>query len=109
MTMIALDTHEVVKELKAAGFTDEQAEAVTRVVRRAQDLDLSHLATKDDVRAGLEALELRMDAKLSGIRSEVHANKADTLKWVLGAIGLQTIVIIGAVVALVRSIPAGHL
>lgn len=106
MTMVALDTHEVVKELKAAGFTDEQAEAVTRVVRRAQDLDLSYLATRDDLRTGLESLELRMDAKLSDIRSEVHASKADTLKWVLGAIGLQTLVIVGAVVTLVRHIPA---
>lgn len=42
----ALHTHEVVKELKAAGFTDEQAEAVTRAVRRAQDIDLSNLVTK---------------------------------------------------------------
>lgn len=99
MTLVALDTHEVVKELKAAGFSDEQAEAVTRVVRRAQDLDLSHLATKDDLRRGLEALELRMDAKLSD-------NKAVTLKWVLGAIGLQTVVIVGAVAALVRHVPA---
>jgi hypothetical protein len=93
--MVALGTHEVVKELKAASFSDEQAEAVTRVVRRAQDLDLSHLATKQD----LAALELRMDAKLSD-------NKTDTLKWVLGAAGLQTIVTVGAVVALVRHVPA---
>ena len=45
VTVLALDTHEGVKELQAAGFTDVQAEAVTRVVRRAQDVDLSNLAT----------------------------------------------------------------
>ena len=100
-----LDTHEVVKELKAAGFSDEQAEAVTRVVRKAQDLDLSSLATKDDLRTGLESLELRIDAKLPGVRSEINASKTDILKSTIGAIGFQTLVIVGAVVALVRSMP----
>ena len=44
-----LDTHELVKDLKASGFTDAQAEAVTRAVRQAQDLDLSNLATKKSI------------------------------------------------------------
>ena len=51
-----LDTHELVKDLKASGFTDAQAEAVTRAVRLAHDLDLSNLATKTD----LAELELRL-------------------------------------------------
>ena len=46
MTVTTLDTHETVKELLAAGFTDDQAEAVTRLVRRAQDIDLSNSGHK---------------------------------------------------------------
>jgi len=42
-----LDTHELVKDLKASGFTDAQAEAVTRAVRQAHDF--SDLATKSDL------------------------------------------------------------
>jgi hypothetical protein len=49
MAISSLDTHEIVKDLKSAGFTDEQAEAVTRAVKKAQDLDLSSLATKADL------------------------------------------------------------
>jgi len=92
MTVVAMDTYEVVKELMAAGFTDEQAQAVTRVVRKAQDVDLSNLATKTD----LAALKLRF-AEL----------KAALLKWLLGSIGIQTLVIIGAFLALVRSSAQG--
>ncbi|HTV44425.1 MAG TPA: hypothetical protein VMF05_03835 [Stellaceae bacterium] len=58
-----LDTHELVKDLKASGFTDEQAEAVTRAVRRAQDLDVSNLATKTD----LAELELRLIRWVIGV------------------------------------------
>ena len=49
MSLATLDTHEVVKDLQSAGFTDAQAEAVARNIRKAQDLDLSSLATKPDV------------------------------------------------------------
>ena len=81
MAIATLDTLAVAKELKAAGFNDEQAEALSTVVRRSQDLDLSHLATKADL------FEL----------------KSEILKWVLGAMGLQTVAILGAVLAIVRA------
>jgi hypothetical protein len=80
---VAIDTHEVVKELTAAGFTEAQAEAVTRAVRRAQDVDLTVLATKSDL----------------------AETKADILKWMVSTIGLQTVIILGAVVALARLLP----
>jgi hypothetical protein len=80
MTVATIDTHEVVKELKAAGFTEGQAEAVTKVVREAQSIDLSNLATKVDL----------------------AETKAEILKWMVSTIGIQTVVIIGAVVTLVK-------
>jgi len=130
VTVLALDTHEGVKELQAAGFTDVQAEAVTRVVRRAQDVDLSDLATKGvlaAVRADLAAVKAELQAEIAAVRSEVHLGlagakadlaaikasfersladtKTELLKWITGAIGLQTVLILGAVVTLVRMMP----
>jgi hypothetical protein len=70
-----LDTHELVKDLKASGFTDEQAEAVTRAVRLAQDLDLSNLASKTD----LAELELRL------------------IKWVIG-VGIAASLAMGGMI-----------
>ena len=120
MTVVPLDTHEVVKELKAAGFTDEQAEAVTRVVRKAQEIDLSNLATKSDIallKSDIEALRsatksdietLRSTTKsdlqigLAEVRTEIHAMRSEILKWMVSAIGVQTVVILGTVVALAR-------
>ena len=49
MATITFDTHEFVKKLKGAGFTDEQAEALTDTVRAAQGVDLSHQASKTDL------------------------------------------------------------
>ncbi len=95
MVLTGLDTHELVKQLTAAGFTDPQAEALTAALRKAQDIDLSNLATKAD----LAALAVATKADLAAGLAET---KAEIFKWMLG----QTIVIIGAVVTLVKMI--GH-
>jgi hypothetical protein len=77
----ALDTHELVKDLKASGFTDEQAEAVTRAVRLAQDLDLSNVATKTD----LAQVELPL------------------IKWVIG-VGVAAALAVGGMIWTVTQI-----
>jgi len=80
MAVAALDTLSLTKRLRAAGFSEDQAEAVTEVVREASKPDTSSLTTKADL------------AEL----------KAEILKWLFGMIGVQTIVILGALVTLVR-------
>jgi hypothetical protein len=51
MATITFDTHEFVKELRAAGFTEQQAEALTETVRATQGVGLAHLATRTDLLA----------------------------------------------------------
>lgn len=64
--------------LKATGLSEDQAEAITTAIR---DADLTDLVTKTDL---AEA-------------------KFDIMKWVIGAIGFQTIASVGAIVALSRA------
>ena len=82
MGVVTIDAYGVVKDLRSAGFTDEQAEALARTMREAQDLNFSHLATKAD---GAES-------------------KAEIIKGMFGTIGFQTLIILGAVIALARLI-----
>lgn len=84
MSVAAFDTHEMVKELKAAGFSDEQAEAVIRAVRGSRDVDFSDLATKAE------------------LKIQLAETKAEIIKWMFGTIGFQTLIILGAVIALAR-------
>lgn len=56
--MLAFNTHEYVKELKAAGFTEEQAEVQANTLNKIID---SELATKQD----LKELELRLKNDLT--------------------------------------------
>ena len=79
---MAFDTHKVVKDLKRAGFNDEQAEAVVSAVGEAVG---ENVATKADL--------------------EPYATKADlqeTKAELYRAIRVQTGAIIAAVAALLR-------
>jgi hypothetical protein len=67
---------ELVKDLKASGFTDAQAEAVTRAVRQSQDF--SDVATTPDV-----AL-LRRDPQ-----GEMLALELRLIRWVVGVVVLR--------------------
>jgi hypothetical protein len=82
MMISTLDTHELVKDLKASGFTDEQAEAVTRAVRLAQDLDVSNLATKTDI---------------ADLRREIAEVELRLIKWVIG-VGVSAVLAVGGMI-----------
>ena len=84
MAVAALDTLSLTKRLRAAGFSEGQAEAVTDVVREASQLDVSTLVTKADLKA------------------ELSDTKTDILKRVFGIVGVQTVVLLGALLTLVR-------
>jgi chromosome segregation ATPase len=87
MVATTLDTHRIVKRLRSVGFTDEQAETVTDVLREAQDFALAEVVTKADlraevtairaeiaaVRADLVALEERMSARIESLEQRMTA------------------------------------
>lgn len=91
--MAMFDTHELVKDLKASGFSDDQAEAVTRAVKKAREVDLSDLATKADLRT-----------EVANLRVEIANMKSDIIKWVIGIAFGQAALI----VALIRLLPGPH-
>src|SRR5712691_4302290 len=115
MSISSLDTHEIVKDLKAAGFTDDQAEAVTRAVKRAQDLDLSNLATRTDL-AELRAAtrtdlaELRAATKTdfaelgAAAKTDLAELRAELIKWVVG-VGFAQVAMI---LAVLKVLPGPH-
>src|SRR5687768_4865901 len=76
---VALDTLEVSKRLKNAGFDDAQAEALIGVLRESREADLSRLATKDELfatknelKAEIARLEAAMNAGFAALRAEME-------------------------------------
>jgi hypothetical protein len=92
MSAILFDTLKLARDLRGKGhFTPEQAEDLADAFGQAT---ADSLATKTDIAV---------------LESRIAEAKSDILKWVIGAIGFQTIVmvtaIVTAVIFLMKAIP----
>ena len=71
MNALAFDTHAAVKKLKAAGFTEQQAEAQTALL---VDVIAGELATKHDIetlRPEIENVGVELKRDLENVRAEL--------------------------------------
>ncbi len=112
----SLDTHESVKSLTAAGFTDAQAEALTAVVKAAVDIDLTNIATRTDIadlrgELSTEVANLRREisTEVTNLRREITQLELRLIKWVIGT-GITATLVVGgmlwtAVQVLLRAFP----
>ena len=73
MNAITFDTHAHIKKLKEQGIAEKQAEAFVEMVKEAQEINASALATKADL------TELRNTTK-----ADLAELKAEIIKWVVG-------------------------
>jgi len=92
MTTMTFDKLAYIDRLKAVGFTEPQARGM------ADGLDQAlreEVATKSDIAAlrnELNLLRVELKGEVSGLRSEMKADKIDLLKWGVMLIAGQTAV-----------------
>jgi hypothetical protein len=123
MTAVAFDTLKFARALREkAKLSPEQAEGLADALVDVFD---GNLATKADIRdvqadirlvrgeletlkvqthADIEALRLTTKADIETVKGAIAAAKVETVRWLVGAIGFQTLAVLGAVVALTRTI-----
>jgi hypothetical protein len=69
-----LDTLAISKRLKAAGFTDSQAEAEAEVLAEVLQVNLKDLVTKEDLQRSLGELETKVEARLDKFEAKITAD-----------------------------------
>jgi multidrug efflux pump subunit AcrA (membrane-fusion protein) len=92
---VAFDTLKFVEKLEAAGVPHAQAKATAEAFAEATSQELATKADLERVRADLGLAKAELETK-------IEATKAEIIKWLFGTIGFQTLVILGAVLALAR-------
>ena len=112
---MAIDTLKIAKRLREAGFTEPQAEAVVAAVQEgtegaelATKIDIADLraelkAEVADLRSELRQSELRLEAKIEAIKTDI-LNRVFSL--ILGALIVNIIAMMGAVFAVAKLV--GH-
>jgi hypothetical protein len=88
MASVAFDTLKLAQRLEAAGFPPKQAQDMASAI---SDTIIDTVVTRE-----------YLDLRLGEIRVGLGELKVEMLKWMFGAVGLQTLAILGGVAALFR-------
>lgn len=88
MSAATFDTLEFDKQLQKGGFTDAQAETLTKAI--AQVVSSNELATKKDLKETELVLRNEFDLKIAELKTEI-------IKWMLGVSFAQAAIIISCI------------
>ncbi|GJE60017.1 CCDC90 family protein [Methylobacterium trifolii] len=118
MNAIPFDTLKFARALRdKAKLSPEQAEGFADAIGEAIQSDLATkadlLATRTDLRTEIQATRTDLRSEIQATKSEIRetelrlkaeieASKAEIVKWMFGTIGFQTLIVLGAVIALAR-------
>jgi hypothetical protein len=100
MNAVAFDTLKLARTLREKGKLDpEQAEGFADAIAEVLQGDLATRsdlqAVRTELKAQIRETELRLEAKIESV-------KFDIIRWVVGSIGFQTLVAVGAAITLAR-------
>ncbi|MBK5960996.1 DUF1640 domain-containing protein [Rhodoplanes elegans] len=109
MTIATFDSLKFARALREkAKMSAEQAEGFADAISEAIQSDLASKADVTAVRTEIKDTEQRLDARIKEaelrLEASIAASKAEILKWMFGTIGFQTLIILGAVLALSRGL-----
>ncbi len=98
MSVLVFDTHSYVRRLHEAGFSEVQAELITRLQQESAEatLEQAHnveLATKRDLREGELALKHELRETELKLELKIAETKSELIRWIVGAGFLQTALI----------------
>jgi hypothetical protein len=101
---VAFDTLKLADRLEAAGMPAAQARGTAAALAETMTGGVATAADVAVVRAEVRESEVRLRGEIregeSRLRIEIADLRSEILKWVIGAIGFQTVIIIGAVATL---------
>jgi flagellar biosynthesis/type III secretory pathway protein FliH len=104
--MLSLDTHQFYKRLESVGFSSNQAETITELIKETQIRAFEeigeNLATKAELKAEIQLLRSELKAEIQQVKSELEQKiaqtKIDLIKWLVTLLLAQT----GIIAALVK-------
>lgn len=105
MSTFVLDTLDYAEKLKAGGFTEQQAatqaRALAEIIERQMAAEAD--ARKNSLRRDIESLRSECEHGVEALSLDIKHNiaeaKAELIRWIVGIGLLQTILIIGMLMA----------
>ena len=103
MNAVAFDTLKLAQRLEAAGLPAKQAQDIAGAIGEAAG---ESLVTREYLDLRLAETRSQLELRIEELRAELNHSigeaRAEILKWMFGAVGLQTLGILGGVAALLH-------
>ena len=93
MSAILFDTHELVKTMKEAGFSERQAEVQTETAKLVYNAALGQM--REEIRPHELATQKDLKHLETKLTIKIEKSKSSTLRWVSGMMLAQTTFIFG--------------
>ena len=117
LTPPSFDTLKIAQDLKGAGFTEQQAEALTDAIKAAftdtvatkADLQTLETTLKADIQAvdaRMDAMESRLEARMDAMESRLEARTAERFESLYKHLWLGAVGIVATIAALIRLLSA---
>ncbi len=103
MTALLFDTLRLSRTLRDKGhFSAEQAEALAEALGEASQGDLATKADLAVLRAEIAEVRTEIAELRTELKTEIADLRTELLKWIIGAIGFQTVLILGALISIIK-------
>jgi hypothetical protein len=99
MATVAFDTLRLAPRLEAAGLPGRQAQEIASALSETIG---EAVVTREYLDFRLAELDHRLGELSARLEGKIAELSAEILKWMFGAVGLQTLAILGGVAALLR-------
>ena len=103
MGAVAFDTLKLAQRLEAAGLPGRQAQEIASALSETIG---DAVVTREYLDLRLGEATARLEGKIAETEGKIAEARAEILNWMFGAVGLQTLAILGGVAGLFRLI--GH-
>jgi hypothetical protein len=111
MLAVAFDTLKLARKLESAGMASKQAQDTSAALSESfsEWLSLGNIATREDLqevktelKSEIAEVKTELKTEIAEVKADIQATKAEILKWLFGAIGTQTVVLLGALFGLIH-------
>jgi Skp family chaperone for outer membrane proteins len=79
-----------------------RTELKTEIAELRTGLKTEILELRTELKTEIAELRNELKAEIADVRNEIAAVRTELLKWIIGAIGFQTVVLLGALISIIK-------
>ncbi len=103
LRLVKVELQAEIQQVKAE-IQQVKVELQAEIQQTKAELRTEIAKVRTDLQADIQQTKTELRTEIAKVRTDLESVKSELIKWMFGAVGFQTILMLGAVVALIRII-----